>query len=134
MGLRFEGICTLLQVFVVADSLSFYRDVLGFEPVDYAATGDEWDWVLLKRDGLQLMLNTAFETGARPEKPDPDRVAAHGDTELYLSCPDVDGAYEYLSGRGIDLDPPRTAPYGMRQLYMRDPDGYTVCLQWPAER
>ena len=25
-----------------------------------------------------------------------------------------------------------TAPYGMRQLYVSDPDGYTLCFQWPA--
>ncbi len=39
------------------------------------------------------MLNTAYEEDARPRAPDPARVAAHEDTAIYFSCPDVDAAY-----------------------------------------
>jgi hypothetical protein len=44
----------------------------------------------------------------------------------------VDAAYAYLRGTGIELKPPVVAPYGMKQLYLKDPDGYTICLQWRA--
>lgn len=78
------------------------------------------------------MLNTAFEAQYRPSAPDQARLAAHSDTGVYFGCRDVDGAYEYLAGMGVDLEPPRNAPYGMRQLYVRDPDGYNLCFQWPV--
>ena len=40
--------------------------------------------------------------------------------------------YSYLRDKGIQLEPPKIAPYGMKQLYVNDPDGYSVCFQWPA--
>ncbi|HET8550064.1 MAG TPA: hypothetical protein VFL57_18770 [Bryobacteraceae bacterium] len=33
---------------------------------------------------------------------------------------------------GLDVKPPEIQPYGMKQLYVCGPDGYTLCLQWPA--
>ena len=65
--------------------------------------------------------------------PEQSRVAAHADTCLYFGCPDVDGAYRYLRGKGIDVQEPTVAHYGMKQLYVSDPDGYLLCFQWRAE-
>jgi catechol 2,3-dioxygenase-like lactoylglutathione lyase family enzyme len=131
MALRLEGMCPLLQVFDMPTAIAFYRDVLGFVVVDSAPPGDDWDWVWLRSNDAEVMLNTAYEVPYRPSAPDPARVAAHSDTTVYFGCRDVDGAYEYLAGQGVELEPPTTAPYGMRQLYVRDPDGYNLCFQWP---
>jgi len=135
-----RSICPLLQVFDMPASLAFYRDVLGFAvhecaPPPEKVARDHFDWVWLHREGMDLMLNTAYDPDAvRPPAPDAARVAAHDDTALFIGCPDVDGMYEYLRSRGIALDPPKTAPYGMRQLYTRDPDGFGICFQWRSER
>jgi glyoxylase I family protein len=134
-----RGICPLLQVFDMPASLAFYRDALGFELVQAAPAADQvgaddFGWVWLRRDGAELMLNTAYDPDAvRPPGPDPARVAAHDDTALFIGCPDVEGAYQHLRARGIAAEPPTVAPYGMRQLYVKDPDGFTLCFQWPAE-
>lgn len=133
MTFRLTGAVTLLQVFDMPRSIAFYRDGLGFRVVQQAPPGgDDFDWGLLERDGVQLMLNTAYEKPERPPRMDPARIAAHGDTCLFLACPDVDGAYAELRARGLASEPPRVAPYGMKQLALRDPDGYGICLQWPA--
>jgi glyoxylase I family protein len=78
------------------------------------------------------MLNTAYEAADRPATPDPSRVAAHGDTALFIACPDVDAAYVYLRSKGLNVKDPGVKDYGMKQLYFKDPDGYEVCLQWRA--
>jgi catechol 2,3-dioxygenase-like lactoylglutathione lyase family enzyme len=129
--LRIDGLVTLLQVFDMPRALAFYRDVLGFNLVAQAPPGDDFDWGLLERDGVRLMLNTAYEKPNRPPSPDSARVAAHADTCLFLECPDVDGAYAHLCSLGLAPEPPRVAPYGMKQLSLCDPDGYGICLQWP---
>ena len=59
-------------------------------------------------------------------------VAAHHDAAIYFGCPDVDAAFAYLWAKGVRAKEPQTAFYGMRQLYVSDPDGYTLCFQWPA--
>jgi glyoxylase I family protein len=80
----------------------------------------------------ELMLNTAYDDAERPEKPDPTRTLGHQDTGLFIACPNVDGAYEYLRAKDIDVSKPKVAWYGMKQMYLKDPDGYGICFQWKA--
>ena len=127
-----ENMTPLLQVFDMARSVAFYRDLLGFALIAQSRSGEEFGWCLLRRDKIELMLNTAYDLGERPEAPDPARVLAHRDTALFFLCPDVDAAYRALRDAGLAMDPPWTAPYGMRQLSFPDPDGYEICLQWPV--
>jgi len=133
-----HGVAPLLQVFDMPTAIRFYRDVLGFvvaatsEPS--SELGDDCDWCLLKLNGAEVMLNTAYERDQRPQAPDPARVAAHHDTGLFFGCEDLDAAYRHLRDHGVNLKEPKIAPYGMRQLGFKDPDGYGLCFQWPANQ
>lgn len=60
----------MLQVFDMSVALGFYRDVLGFEIVQASGEDDDVDWVLLKLNSIELMLNTAYEKPDRPLGPD----------------------------------------------------------------
>lgn len=131
---RLEGCVPLLQVFDMRRSLAFYRGALGFETLQQAPAGDSPDWVLLGKDGVEVMLNTQFETGERPDHEDPARSTSHADTTLFVGCRELDAAFAALRAQGVDVDPPVVRAYGMRQLALRDPDGYGLCLQWRAER
>jgi len=132
----FRGMAPLLQVFDMPTAIHFYRDVLGFKVAGTSqpSRGDDVGWALLNFKGIELMLNTAYDEGKRPPEPDPARIAAHGDTCLYFGCEELDEAYKHLRAQGIKAEPPKVAPYGMRQMYTKDPDGYGVCLQWPASQ
>jgi glyoxylase I family protein len=135
MPIDMRGVCPLLQVFDMPAAVRFYRDIIGFALVAHAPLRgeDEFGWCLLRHgDSTEIMLNTAYDYGERPEAPDPERVAAHGDTCVYIGCPDVDAAYRILRGKGLQLNEPRVAHYGMKQLYLTDPDGFGICFQWPA--
>lgn len=128
----FTDSCTLLQVFDMNASLKFYCDVLGFAVHEKAGPESDIGWVWLKRENINLMLNTAYEMEDRPSAPDAARIAAHNDTCIYFSCMEVDKFYEYLLQKGITTNKPAVAPYGMKQLYLHDPDGYNLCFQWKA--
>jgi catechol 2,3-dioxygenase-like lactoylglutathione lyase family enzyme len=125
-------LCPLIQVFDMPTSMRFYRDRLGFELVESSGSGDEVDWVWLRLGEADLMLNTAYEAGTRPEQEDPVRRRAHRDTGLFFGCPDVDAAYADLQAKGLDVKAPEVQAYGMKQLYVDDPDGYVLCFQAPA--
>jgi catechol 2,3-dioxygenase-like lactoylglutathione lyase family enzyme len=133
MGIGLDGMTPLIQVFDMPRSVAFYRDVLGFEVVASAPPGNEFDWCLLRLDGIELMLNTAYERPERPPEPEATRTETHGDTALFFGCPDIDAALGHLRAKGLRIEPPLTTSYGMKQLHFKDPDGYAVCLQWPAE-
>lgn len=128
-----RGMAPLLAVFDMPASINFYCDRLGFEIVgNDGKDAPDFDWALLRMNGIELMLNTAYEKPERPVKADAARISAHEDTTLYFSCPDVDAVYQRLLAVGVNAKPPKVAPYGMKQLYVTDPDGYQLCFQWKA--
>jgi glyoxylase I family protein len=91
-----------------------------------------FDWALLRLNGVELMLNTAYEAPERPSGPEPARVAAQEDIGLFFGCPDVDAAYRHLTAMGVRATKPVVRPYGMKQLNVTGPDGYGLCFQWQA--
>lgn len=127
-----KGMTTLIEVFNMETSIKFYSEALGFQVFQSAGNEHGLGWAWLKNGGIELMLNSMYNPGERPELPDAVRVEHHRDTALYFGCPDVDRAYERLQSMGIEAAAPETATYGMRQCYLRDPDGYHICLQWKA--
>ena len=72
MSIDIRGMTPLLQVFDMPTSLNFYCDVLGFEIVqtDSNTTAPNHNWVWLRRNEIDLMLNTAYEAETRPPAPD----------------------------------------------------------------
>src|SRR4029453_4952944 len=99
MALELARCVPLIQVFDMPRSVAFYRDILGFSISAQSERGDEFDWALLERNAMMLMLNTAYERDRRPLSPDPARIAAHDDTSFFFDCPDPDAAYAYLRER-----------------------------------
>jgi catechol 2,3-dioxygenase-like lactoylglutathione lyase family enzyme len=135
MAIDIQGMTPLIQVFDMATSLKFYCDVLGFEVVatDKNTTAPNHNWVWLRLNGVDLMLNTAYDCDERPPVPNRDRVASHDDATLYFGAADVDGVYAHLLAKGIQVNAPKIAYYGMKQLYLHDPDGFGLCFQWRAD-
>lgn len=132
-----RGLAPLLQVYDMPTAVQFYRDKLGFEVVTTSPPlggDDRFHWCLLRLGEAELMLNTAYEfDDQRPSHEEHIRARGHRDTCLYIDCPNVDGAFDELQERGVDVKPPKVVPYGMKQMYLMDPDGFGLCFQWQAE-
>jgi catechol 2,3-dioxygenase-like lactoylglutathione lyase family enzyme len=115
-------------------SVDFYTNKLGFDIVMASPEVDTPEgrfshWVLLRSGPIDLMLNTAHDSGERPESPDERRLMAHGDTSFYIACPDLDGVYVALRQAGLDVEPPSRAAYGLRRFSVRDPDNFELVFQ-----
>ena len=133
MAVQITYLTPLIQVFSTPRSLAFYRDILGFEVMSDSGDGDDSSWVWLQLNGCNLMLNDQYEPGSVPDEPPAERVKWHDDTCLYFGSPDPDAAFDFLTSKGLEIEPPKDAPYGMRQLYLKDPDGYNICFQRPVD-
>jgi glyoxylase I family protein len=130
----FVGLTPLIGVFDMPQSLAFYRDLLGFEVVTASPEVETTEgrfshWMWLRLGAANLMLNTLYDSGERPPKPNVAHVAAHGDVCIYIGCSDVAAAYQQLERRGLKVEPPKVAAYGLRLFSVTDPDGYTVVFQ-----
>src|SRR4029079_9680911 len=98
-------------------SIHFYRDLLGFKVTrkskEKSRDQDDVDWAMLQLSNATIMLNTAYDPEEVPAEPDAPRWSGHQDTCLYFACPNVEGTYQQLVSKGLQLDPPKTAWYGM---------------------
>ena len=132
MPLQLGGCVTLLQVFDMHTAVAFYRDILGFEIVHQSRPGDVFDWALLKLGDAEVMLNTMYESEARP--PASWTLPAFVPMTIPASSLAVRMSTRptNTSAKGVEVEPPKVAPYGMKQLWLHDPDGYGLCLQWPV--
>ncbi len=127
----------LLQVFDMIEASRFYRDVLGFEvvatsPAVEVAEGRFSHWMRLRNGGVELMLNTAYDSNERPTSRDLARWSGHRDVGLFIDCPSVemvDALHAKLVAHGLVLDPPSITRYGMRSFIVHDPDGYELTFQ-----
>ena len=132
--IKIEGLCSLLQVYDMPAALKFYRDILGFKIIGSSKEGsDEADWVWLKLNNAEIMLNTAYEKEYKPATQDEARQAVHADTSIYFGCPDTDDLYEYLLTKNIAVNPPVKTGYNFMALYIFDPDGYQLVFHWPIK-
>ena len=128
-----QGMAPLLQVYDMPTSLRFYCDLLDFQVIQDSGNGNESDWVLMKRDGIELMLNTAYEKPFRPTQADSKRIETHQDITLYFGCPNINDMYNQLIDRGLSINKPQTTGYGWKAITFTDPDGYGLCFHWPEK-
>src|SRR5215472_8267559 len=67
MTIDVRGLAPLLNVFDMPTSIKFYCDGLGFEiALNDGKPAPHFDWVLLRLNESELMLNTAYEQDQRP--------------------------------------------------------------------
>ncbi len=134
MTLPLVGLTPLIQVFDMPASLAFYCGKLGFQLVSASPEvttpeGCFSHWVWLRLGTVDLMLNTAYDSGERPAVPDAARRAAHADTCLYFGCSDLDLVHGVLCRAELAPEPPVMAPYGLRRFSLRDPDNFEIIFQ-----
>ncbi len=140
--MTFKKLTPNLMVEDVAQSVVFYRDLLGFEllmamrderPVEeLPAAGDKpLDWAMVQRDQVAFMFqqrNSLVE-----EMPALAECGIGASLTLYIELEGVDALYESLQGRADILKPPQTTFYGRRELYLRDCNGYILALTEETE-
>ena len=130
--MELTGMTTLIMVYDMKESVKFYRDLLGFYVAETSGEEDYY-WAKLTKDGMSLMLNTAYDGDSRPRTRDTQKIRVHNDTIFYFSCKDVRDCYRYFKSKSWPVAEPVSTHYGMEQVYTNDPDGYEICFQHPVK-
>lgn len=140
--MSFNKLTPNLMVDDVAQSVVFYRDLLGFKflmamrdekPVEaLPAAGEKpLDWAMVQRDQVAFMFQQRHSLVEEiPALADADIGAS---LTLYIELDGVDALYQSLQGKADILHPPKTSFYGRRELYLRDCNGYILALTEEAE-
>jgi len=131
-----SGATPYIEVFDMIESVAFYRDRLGFEimfasPEVVTREGRFSHFVQVRRDKAGLMLNTAYDSNARPPDRSEPRWAGCKHVALYIDCDDVEALYVELGARGVKAKPPARTGYGYLGFSTSDPDGYGIVFHQP---
>ena len=116
-------ITAVLLVDEIEKSLPFWVERMGFEKTVEVPEGDKAGFVILVKDGAELMLQSVLSV-----QKDVPAFVPHGKaagSSLYIEVDDFEDTVKRLHGYPITLHE-RTSFYGMREIGVIDPGGHNV--------
>ena len=116
-------ITPVLIVEEIERSLPFWVERLGFQEIVRVPDGERIGFIMLQKQGTELMMQTA--ASVFKEKP---KFAPRGDlpvTSLFVEVENLSEIAEQLEGYPIAM-PERTTFYGMREIGVFEPSGNIV--------
>jgi len=116
-------ITPVLMLEEIEKSLPFWVDRMGFAKTVDVPEGDRLGFVILVRDGAELMLQTI--ESVRKDTPQFVPAGNSHDVGLFIEVEDFADILKRLEGYPTALSE-RTTPYGMREIGVREPNGHVV--------
>ena len=113
-------ITPVLVVDSVEKSLEFWAGRMGFEKVVELPEGDAIGFVILAKDGAELMIQSLASV-----KSDEPKFALASHASLFIEVEDFADTQKRLEGYPIAM-PERETFYGMREIGVFEPGGHTV--------
>src|SRR5215471_6223863 len=117
-------ITAVLIVEEIEKSLSFWVDRMGFEKTVDVPEGDRLGFVILVRDGAELMMQTISSVQRDEPRFAPERPETKG-CGLFVEVSDFEDVKRRLQGYPIVMQE-RVTFYGMREIGVAEPNGHTV--------
>jgi hypothetical protein len=111
----------VLIVEEIEKSLPFWIDRMGFEKTVEVPDGDRIGFVILVRDGVELMMQTS--ESVRKDQPVFAPNGKASAASLFIEVDDFSDTRRRLEGYPIALAE-RTTFYGMREIGVREPGGH----------
>lgn len=111
----------ILAVEAIEPALPFWVDALGFEKTTEVPHGDALGFVILEKDGREVMLQTV----ASMEADVPAIAPPAGGSVVFLEVDDLDAVESAVEGFDVVI-PRRSTFYGAEEIYVREPGGNVV--------
>ena len=117
-------ITAVLIVEEIEKSLAFWVQRMGFEKTVEVPEGDKLGFVILARDGAELMMQTIASVRKDEPKFAPDGLTTKG-CGMFIEVTDFEDVKRRLDGYPIVMQE-RVTFYGMREIGVSEPNGHTV--------
>lgn len=111
-----------LTVHSLAESMAWYRDVLGFAIERTYEREGRMMAVALRAGSVEMLLTQ--DNGARGE----GRAKGEGFSLMFTSLQDIDAIAARARANGAMLDAEPTDAFGVRVFRLRDPDGFRLAI------
>jgi uncharacterized glyoxalase superfamily protein PhnB len=124
-------ITPVLFLEAIESALDFWVDRLGFEKTVEVPHGDVSGFIILVRDGLEIMLQTF--ASAEADSPASAAFARTSKTALFIEAPDFDEIVRRIGDYPVAM-PVRDTFYGMREIGVLAPGGHMLVFAAPIEQ
>lgn len=112
----------------IEKSLPFWETRIGFEKATEVPGDEGLAFVILVKDGAELMLQSVASVLKDEPKFAPQGTT--GGASLFIEVADFEDILKRLEGYPIEMAQ-RTTNYGMREIGVRDPDGHIALFAKP---
>jgi Glyoxalase/Bleomycin resistance protein/Dioxygenase superfamily len=124
-------ITAVLVVEEIEKSLAFWVERMGFQKTVDVPEGDRLGFVILARDGAELMRQTIASVRNDEPKFAPDGLQTKC-CGLFIEVSDFEDVKRRLEGYPIVMQE-RVTFYGMREIGVAEPNGHTVVFAAKSE-
>jgi uncharacterized glyoxalase superfamily protein PhnB len=116
-----KKITPLLFAQEIEPCIRFWTERMGFEKTVEVPEGDKTGFVMLVRNGLEIM----YQSYASVDKENPatGQAVRKGPAFLYIEVEDLDALITAINGAEIVM-PTRTTFYGSKEIGIKDPVGH----------
>jgi uncharacterized glyoxalase superfamily protein PhnB len=121
MPLTFNKLSPVLIVDAIEPCLSFWTERLGFTKVAEVPEGDRLGFVILQKDGVEVM----YQSRDSVRRDIPPLADTPPGTSLYMEVSDIDAAEKAVKGLPVVV-PRRKTFYGAEEIGVREPGGNAV--------
>jgi len=118
-----KRITAVLYVDQIEPCAQFWVERLGFEKTAEVPDGDRLGFVILQKNGVEIM----YQSFASAEKDAPAlaKDISGGRTFLYVEVDDLEEVNNAMKGANLVL-PLRTTFYGAKEIGIKDPAGHMI--------
>lgn len=113
-----------LMVENVAETLAFYREILGFEIVTTLPEQEPFDFAIVHRDGVELMFQSRLSLSENVPALTGSPIGAS--QTFYIEVEGIRGLYDSLREKVEIVVDFHTTFYGTHEFYFRDLNGYIL--------
>jgi lactoylglutathione lyase len=122
-----------LMVEDVAETIAFYRDVLGFTLLaTVPPEGDSFGWASMQRDNVTLMFQSRDSIAHDLPALDFASIPVGASQTFYIEVADIDSIYAAIKDRVDVIAELHTTFYDTREFYFRDCNGYILSFSEPV--
>jgi uncharacterized glyoxalase superfamily protein PhnB len=120
-----------LMVEDIAQTLTFYKDVLGFDVVMTLPESAPFDFAIVNRDGVELMFQS--RPSLSENVPALTGVPIGASQTFYIDVSGIDALYQQVRDKVEIVVDLHTTFYGTQEFYFRDVNGYILSFSEAKE-
>ena len=127
--LSYESVAPVLIVDRVEPTRDFFRDRLGFEQTSVVMHDDALGFVILRKDGVVVMVQSHSslidDVGADAARAVNETLSGRGAAVLFVTVSNVELVVPAVADADV-IVPLRKTFYGMHEITVREPGGHAI--------